>query len=111
MNLGDEMLARTHGGELVVTLRLRLPPEQPGTPPLRFAVLPIVPFAQGSEARYVVVDRAVSRMVDGVYGVRQMALDAAAHYNAQGGAPSDRAPNAAALGLLFPPPTPREARR
>lgn len=94
----DELVLRRSDGSFLVLVECALPPEETGTPTLRYAVLPL---ERGKQARYVIYDRRLSRIVDGVYLVRSMALDAAASYN-HAGCPGDRAPNAAALGLLWP---------
>jgi hypothetical protein len=91
--------ARPRGEEFLVALRLTRPREAPGTPPGRFAVLP-VRHPRGY-AIYAIYDRVLSRVVDGMYAEAAMALEVARHYERQGQCPGDRAPNAAALGLLF----------
>jgi hypothetical protein len=98
----QEICATANGGvDCVVTLAVRRRRAHADTPQHRFAVLTIVP--RRVPRAYVVFDRLLSRIVDGVYASRQRALACATWYE-QHGCPGDRAPNATALGLIFPPP-------
>ena len=64
----------------------------------RHAVLPLNNKGNG----YVVYDRLLCRIVNGVYYNRQMALESAQSYNEYDGNPQDMNPNGDALGLLYP---------
>jgi len=65
----------------------------------RFGVLTIV--VQSGRHGYVIVDTLTGRITDGVYDVRDTALDVAAGSETSG-PPTDMTPTAEALGLRFP---------
>lgn len=71
----------------------------------RHAVLEIRTRDQNDQqvSGYVIYDRREHKIVNGVYyGDIEDALDVARYYNEDPGAPKDMAPNAVALGLVFP---------
>jgi hypothetical protein len=69
----------------------------------RFGVLTML-GARGTPG-YVMVDRHTGRIIDGVYTVRDLALDVAAFNEACGEPPYPKmTPDAAALALRFPRP-------
>jgi hypothetical protein len=63
----------------------------------RHAVLPL-----NKGKGYVVYDRRLQRIVNGVYYNLKTALACAQDYNDRDTAPQDMAPNGAALGLIYP---------
>jgi|SRR6266568_4239779 len=64
----------------------------------RHAVLPLKNEGLG----YVVYDRLLCRIVNGVYYNLEMALGAAQSYNEYPDSPQDMSPNGDALGLRYP---------
>lgn len=65
----------------------------------RHAVLPINNKGKG----YVIYDRLLCRIVNGVYYMPlEQVLECAQHYNEDPGAPQDMTPNGLALGLKYP---------
>lgn len=76
--------------------------EQKGHPSIkecRHAILPLNNLGKG----YVVYDRLLCRIVNGVYyGSLKDALECAQDYNKRDTAPQDMSPNGAALGLIYP---------
>lgn len=77
-----------------------LPHEEADTPSVqeyRHAVLPL-----HGEDRYIIFDRLLGRIVDGVYSILPEALAMAHHYNTNEHAAQDMTPNSAALGLIYP---------
>lgn len=70
----------------------------------RHAVLTIVNKSESREKveGYVVYDRLLCRIVNGVYYSREMAFGSAQSYNQYGNNPQDMSPNGVALGLLYP---------
>lgn len=78
----------------------------------RYGVLGIHDSKTTGEPGYVVYDRLLSRIVDGVYYNQDSALDVARLYNEHskpdGSCAStgtgDRSPNSIALGLIYPDP-------
>ena len=65
----------------------------------RHAVLQIKNKGNG----YVVYDRLLCRIVNGVYyGSREQALECAQSYNEYADSPQDMSPNVLALGLFYP---------
>lgn len=78
-------------------------------PPLdecRFAVLQIVPThvePSKTRAHYVIYDRLLNRIVDGVYWTTlEDVLEIARHFNEHPDRGGERAPNGDALGLRYP---------
>lgn len=94
----DQKLYRVDG-RLKAEIDVCITNEQQPAPSIarcRHAVLPL------STGGYVVYDRLLCRIVNGVYFHLDDALDSAQHYNEDGGAPQNMTPNGVALGLLYP---------
>jgi hypothetical protein len=70
----------------------------------RHAVLAIHNVTMEGGPGYVVYDRLLSRLVNGVFYTLEDALRVAQYYNKDEGAPQDMAPNGDALGLVYPEP-------
>lgn len=85
-------------GRLKAEIDVYVTPE--GTPSIktcRHAVLPL------GNTGYVVYDRLLSRIVNGVfYETPEVALEVAQSYNNDPGALQNMAPNGEALGLIYP---------
>jgi hypothetical protein len=71
---------------------------------VRFGVLTIsvVDTMGQPHSGYVIFDRATSRIVDGVYFRKELALEVAACNIIRNAPPQDMTPTAGALGLEFP---------
>lgn len=96
-------------GKWKAEIDLDLAPEDPQAPSIRecrHAVLTIHnKDIHGHDTRgYVVYDRLLSRIVNGVfYGDLEGALQAAKLYNDDPESPQDMSPTGLALGLVYPP--------
>ncbi len=99
MNINDLKLSRI-GDQLKATIDVNLTRERdaPSIKECRFAVLQVKNKGEG----YVVYDRLLNRIVNGVfYGDVQSPLEVAQLYN-QGLGNPDMSPNGLALGLIYP---------
>lgn len=72
--------------------------QTPSLESCRHAVLQI----NNSDKGYVVYDRLLCRIVNGVYYTLDLALASAQDYNDNPESPQDMAPNGLALGLIYP---------
>ena len=96
------------GGQVKAEIDVYITREWDGVPSIeqcRHAVLTV--RHKGADGQmtdgYVVYDRLLCRIVNGVfYGSPNDALDAAQLYNEDPGQPQDMAPSGRALGLLYP---------
>jgi hypothetical protein len=72
--------------------------EAPSIKECRFAVLQLKNEGEG----YVVYDRLLCRIINGVFSYLGDALHVAQKYNEDPNSPQDMAPNGLALGLIYP---------
>lgn len=91
-------------GQIKAVIDVYLTSDLDGTPSIaecRHAVLPLAKRNQRNA--YVIYDRLLNRIVDGVYYVKlEAVLAIAQHYNEYEHARQDMSPNGAALDLFYP---------
>ena len=87
------------GNGLKATIDVDITHEAEDGPSLRECRHAVLQLSEG----YVVYDRWLSRIVNGVFMFWEDALGVALRYNEDPGSPQDMAPNGLALGLTYPP--------
>ena len=103
-----DQLAYVENGRVKAIIDLDITHEDMGAPSMRFCRHAILTIqnkdVDGNDCTgYVVYDRWLCRIVNGVfYGDRDAAVGVAHSYNIYPDSPQDMSPNGAALGLIYP---------